>query len=102
MADEWKPGGKGVCIAEGAWFGTIDMIFLRVAPPGGPAKGDIVTVKCVHPPPFSHITDLFLGFREHDPAMHYQSCFFRKIPPSSEEHIRKLQEPFNIKEKVNG
>lgn len=89
----------GVCIVEGPWLDTIG---LRLPASGGPAKGDIVTVKCVHPSPFSDTTDLFLGFREYDPVLHYQSCFFRKIPPSSEEHIRKLQEPFNIKEKVNG
>lgn len=99
MADDWKPGDKGVCIVDGPW--GVPFLGLTLLAPGGPQKGDVVTVNCVHPSPFWHLPNTcFVGVHEH-PGEHYDAVHFRKIPPSSEEHIRKLQEPFNIKEKAD-
>lgn len=99
MADDWKPGDKGICINGGSW-GDVVFGFLVIPTHDGPQKGDIVTVNCVHPSPYPDLPTLFLGLREYPVSQpHYDAAHFRKIPPSSEEHVNALKN--SIKEPVN-
>ena len=102
MADDWKPGDKALCISNGSWNDANLLLFLLLPPTGGPKRGDITTVRCVHPSPFVDTRDLFMAFREYPADLHYQSSYFRKLPPSSEEHINRLKESLPTKEKING
>lgn len=98
MADDWKPGDKALCIASGSWNDADLFLFLVLPPAGGPKRGDITTVRCVHPSPFHDTKDLFMAFHEYPADVHYQSCYFRKLPPSSEKHVEALKTSIKTKE----
>lgn len=95
MADDWKPGDKGVCLTDGPWYEQF--LFILIATDEGPKRGDIVTVGCVHPSRREDIKTPYLGLREH-PHQHYNAINFRKLPPSSEKHVEALKTSIKTKE----
>lgn len=102
MPDDWKPGDHALCIADGGWMMLVHLGPYEVPiPSGGPRKGDRYVVACVHPSqhPLTGRPELYLGLHKTFVDNHYDASCFRKLPPSSEEHIRKLKEPFNIEVK---